>query len=412
MHSPNLAICLAAKIYCAALQELPQPLSDQSTPLSKPGDCEANSDSQTSVPLDTATQLIGNAVLHRSPRYSTTLIASTQASIAPPEPPPYTSAEFLLAAPENLNPGLAPPPPPTIPPPEEEPAKPPDSSGGDANAAQPLSIKLESVNLDFRNDASNVGQLNRIIEPTFKFSINDQFTVDVTTGLDFFSQAGFESIFNAPLRFNWQDEIGGFKVTAGGGVDLFDRLPPQPNFNASAAIPLFSTVTLTPTVEYGAYKPNAKTIQNQINALRFGANFYWQIDSHTSLAALVRLGVYNDGNFEQQVFSRFEHRIGSFSVALNLFSLVYKSDLSTQNGYFSPPDFLSYNGEISWQDSIFDFLSCRATASFGNQRLQGVWATAYTLQGFCAVQITPNISFNLGYSFNNKITTGGLNIKF
>ena len=257
-----------------------------------------------------------------------------------------------------------------------------------------------------------MGQLNRIVEPTFNFSINDEFTVEVTTGLNFFSQSGLDSVLNAPLRFNWKDEIGGFKVTAGGGVDLFDRLPPQPTFNASAAIPVFSTVTLTPTVEYGAYKPNAKTIGNQINALRFGTNFYWQIDSHTSLASLFRLGVYNDGNFEQQVFSRFEHRIGNFSVALNLFSLIYKNDLSTQSGYFSPPDFLAYNGEISWQDSIFDFLNCRATASFGNQRLQGVWATAYTLQGFCAVQITPNISFNLGYSLNNQITTGGLNIKF
>ena len=422
MFSSSLAICLAAKIYCSGFKELPQPLSYQSTtsPVQafaqkvQPGEYKAIGTSNIPRAKTSAQPICSDAIStpHHNFRPSRILIASVQSPDVPAESPPRTSAEFLLAAPQNLNPGLAPPPiPPPIPPPEE-PVKPPDSSGEGTSTAQPLSIKLESMDLNFRSDSSNVGQLNRIVEPTFNFNVNDEFSVAVTTGFNFFRQSGIRSVTNLPLRLNWEDEIGDFRVTAGGGVDLFDRLPPQPNFNASAAIPVFSTVTLTPTIEYGAYKPNAKTIENRINALRFGTNFYWQIDSHTSLSSLFRLGVYNDGNFEQQIFSRLEHRIGNFAVALNLFSLVYKNDLSLQSGYFSPHDFLVYNGEISWQDNIFDFLNCRVTGSFGNQRLQGVWATAYTLQGLCTVQINPNISFNLGYSLNNKITTGGVNIKF
>ena len=423
MFSSSLAICLATKISCVGFKELPQPLSYQPTTIAVQAftqkgqmeECKTSGTLKILARIKTSAQSIcsdANSTPHRNLSHSSVPIASLQSPI-PPESPPHTSAEFLLAAPQNLNPGLAPPPiPPPIPPPEVRPVKPPDSSGEGTSTAQPLSIKLESVDLNFRSDSSNVGQLNRTIEPTFNFNINDEFSVAVTTGFNFFRQSGIRSVTNLPVRLNWQGEIGDFRVTAGGGVDLFDRLPPQPNFNVSAAIPVFSTVTLTPTIEYGAYKPNAKTIENQINALRFGANLYWQIDSHTSLSSLLRLGVYNDGNFEQQSFSRLEHRIGNFAVALNLFSLVYKNDLSLQSGYFSPHDFLVYNGEISWQDSIFDFLNCRVIASFGNQRLQGIWATAYTLQGLCAVQITPDISFNLGYSLNNKTTTGGVNIKF
>jgi len=431
MFSSNLAACLAAKIYCSKLAEFPQPSSEQPSgqaiqvSLQKAQSLEyqpkntAKTSAQRPAPVSSDCSHIDSI-----PPQSDAPTDSAESLITPPESSSRTSAEFLLAAPENLNPGLAPPPPPP-PPLEVPPVNPSESPAKESNTSQPLSIILKSAHLNFRYNSSNFGQLNRIIEPTLDFSINDEFSIAVTTGFNFFDQPNGQSVTNVPLQFNWQDEIGDLKVTAGGGVDLFDRLPPQPNFNANVVIPVFSTATLNPIIEYGAYKFNAKTLENQINALRFGTNFYWQIEPHTSLFSSFRLGTYSDGNFEQQSFSRLEHRIGNFSVALNLFNWAYSQNLEQQSGYFSPGDFLVYNGEIAWQDDIFEFLNCRVAASIGNGRLEGNWSLSYTVQGLCAVKLSPNVSLDLGYNFsnvkdnltggsayNNQAITGGVNINF
>jgi hypothetical protein len=420
MFSPNLAVCLATSIYCSKLEESPQPLLPQLTisaavqaistvqaySLKSPPPAGKLRDAvNPSVQINDSTGLAHSGSDSIYPHFSAP-VTSGSALLPSPEPSPHTSAEFLLAAPQNFNPGLAPPPPP--PPPPEVPPNPPESSE-EPSISQPLVINLESVDLNFQDTSSNFGQSNHIIEPTFNFNINDEFSVAVTTGFDFFNQPNVRSVANVPLRFSWQDEIDDLKVTVGGGVDLFDRLPPQPNFSGSVAIPVFSTVTLTPVVEYGAYKFNAKTLENQITALRFGTSLYWQIDSDTSLFSLFRLGVYNDGNFEQQSFSRLERRIGNFSLALNLFNWVYRENLELQSGYFAPNDFLVYNGEIAWQDDIFDFLNCRAALSLGRGRLQGSWTSSSSVRGLCTVQISPEVSFNLGYSFSDvkdKLTGG------
>jgi hypothetical protein len=65
-----------------------------------------------------------------------------------------------------------------------------------------------------------------MIEPTFSFNINDEFSASLTTGLNLFNQPNVESVANIPIQLSWQDEIGDFKVTTGGGIDLFDRPPP------------------------------------------------------------------------------------------------------------------------------------------------------------------------------------------
>jgi hypothetical protein len=59
---------------------------------------------------------------------------------------------------------------------------------------------------------------------------------------------------------------------------------------------------------------------NQITVLRFGSNIYWQVELKSSLYSSLRLGSYNDRNFEGQSFSRLARNFGQFSVADNLFN--------------------------------------------------------------------------------------------
>jgi hypothetical protein len=110
------------------------------------------------------------------------------------------------------------------------------------------------------------------------------------------------------------------------------------------------------------------------------------------------VGLYNDGNQEWQSFSRLEQKIGQFYLAANLFTWSYQEDLETQNGYFSPPDFLVYNAEIGWEGDVFDFLSCRLAATVGRQRLDGEFDNANGYEARCTAQISPNVeAFVIGH---------------
>ena len=103
-----------------------------------------------------------------------------------------------------------------------------------------------------------------------------------------------------------------------------------------------------------------------------------------------------------------KHRLGQFSVAANLFNWRYQEDAELRSGYFSPPNFLVYNGEIAWTGDVFDFLNCRLAGSFGNHRLQGAWTTAYSYQARCTAQLAPQIEADIGYAFSNvRNRTGG-----
>jgi hypothetical protein len=161
---------------------------------------------------------------------------------------------------------------------------------------------------------------------------------------------------------------------------------------------------VTGVLEQGSYKANARTLENQITTWRFGPNLYWQIDRKTSLFSSLRVGLYNDGNSEIQSFSRLERKFGQFHAAANLFSWDVRKDMQAQSGYFSPPNFLVYNGEIGWEGKPFDFLRCRLTANLGGQRLKDVTTTGYSYQGLCTTKITPSIELDLGYTASNIFT--------
>src|SRR5919202_101010 len=281
---------------------------------------------------------------------------------------PIKPLPMQIAAPENFNPGLRLPPPP--PQPSAQPSPPPTATESVTPA-----IKLEGLTTDFRRDSDNFEQHHLFLEETAQFRLRNGNRLRFKTGFNSFEQREFESVTNIPLHVEWEGKINQVTVAVGGGVDLFDRLPTALNFNARVEAPfgtkvspsgqLRSGVMVSADVEQGPYKFNAQTLDRQITAWRFGPSLYWQIDPNTSLYSSLHLGSYNDGNFEQQSFSRLEHKFGQFSVAANLFNWNYTRDVEKTSGYFSPPDFLVYNGEVGWEGNVIENLRCRLAATVG-----------------------------------------------
>jgi hypothetical protein len=321
-------------------------------------------------------------------------------AVPPPANPPLAlaidssqAADLLGAAPENLNPGLYVPPPASPPP-----ALPPDSPAAfDPNA--PL-WQIETLTVDFRDDLNNFGRGNRIVEPTVTGRLPNGDRVSFSTGFNTFTQPAVDQVFNVPVRAAWTRRMGDFTTTLGAGVDIFNRLPLALNFTANTSVPIGSSATLSLNLDQGPYKFNATTLQNQITAWRYGPNLFWQITPDTSLFSQLRLGHFNDGNWEQQSFSRLEHRLGDFTLAANLFNWRFGRDVEATSGYFSPPDFLVANAELAWRGQLFEDVTCRAAATLGPQRLIGQWSFTYGYEAICTAQFN-QVALDLGYAFSN-----------
>lgn len=313
---------------------------------------------------------------------------------------------ILIAAPENFNPELRQPPPPAPAPPEPPPIL--DETTPETEPSEPFMV-LENLETDFRSDFDNFDQSNTIFEPRLQFSLPNDQRISFRTGYNTFSQSNIETVTNIPLQIGWEGKLGDFTLQVAGGIDFYNRLPVSPSLNARLDAPIFNNINidgelesglvLSGIVEQGAAKFNAETLENQISAWRVGTNLYWQIDSNTSFFTLYRWGFYSDRNYEQQSFSRLERKFGSFNVAANLFILSYSNDPG--NGYFSPSDFLVYNGEVGWEDDIFEFLRCRLAVTLGQQRLSGEFDNALTYQTRCRVKFSRTVEVDLGYTYSN-----------
>ncbi|MDZ8070831.1 MAG: hypothetical protein RMY64_35335 [Nostoc sp. DedQUE08] len=369
-----------------------------------------------------------------------TTVNSESAQYSKPLPYRLKPTPILLAAPENFNPDLRLPPslpeppqqnssprslpeppqqnssPRSLPEPPQQNSSPPTT----ATEAKTPDAVLESIDTDYHYETDNFGQTNFFLEPTAQFRLRNGNKIFFKTGFNFFEQRGVESITNFPLQVGWQGKIGQLTLQTAAGVDVFNRLPTAINLNVKVDAPissprvsssgrLLSAAIISGNLEQGPYKSNARTLDNQITAWRFGPDLYWQIDRNTSLFSSLRLGNYNDGNSEVQSFSRLERKFGQFSLAANLFTWSYDRDLERTSGYFSPPDFLVYNGEVAWEGDIANFLRCRLAANLGRQRLKGEFDNANTYQTRCTVKLSPSIEADLGYSFSNvrNQETGG-----
>ena len=351
------------------------------------------------------------------------------------------SIPVLIAAPENFNPQLKL----TsqqVSPPQAQPTSTVQPISQPTSTAQPTSntpvrpaFILESIQTGFRRDMNSSQQESQTIEPVFQFRLFNGEKIKLKTAFNKLSQPKFASITNIPLQLGWEGKTGKYTLKLGAGIDLFNRLPTALNFNAQIDRPiavklnpdysLKSGLFLSAVVEQGPYKTSVKTLENQITAMRSGFNTFWQIDPNTSFFGSYRVGLYNDGNFEQQIFNRLEHKWGEFWFAGNVFAWNYTSDRQESSGYFSPVSSLVYNSEIGWGKNIFPFLNCRLNTTWGRQRINGDKNGGTGYQARCTLKMSPNIALDLGYSlgkshnlmtgeslYNNQTLTGQLQIKF
>ncbi len=316
----------------------------------------------------------------------------------------------LIAGADNFNPDLKLSPPKEnipIPPPPSPPARSPLPSGTNADPGSgeklstvgaPFAV-LEGLQPNIHIDRNNSGQINQTIESTAILRLNNGDRLFLTTGNNTYEQPGVKTVTNIPLGIDWETKINDLKVRSGVGVDIFSGST-TPNFNLKVDYPLMTGLTVSADLQQGAYKFNAKTIGNQISALRYGSSIFWQLDKDTSLFSSLKLGSYSDRNQEQQSFSRIERKFGEFSVAGNLFTWNYQNP--TDKGYFAPSAFLVYTGEIAWEGSVIrDVLRCRLSASLGGQYVSAQNSDAGGYQTKCTAKISPQIEADLGYSFSN-----------
>ena len=253
---------------------------------------------------------------------------------------------------------------------------------------------------DFRNDRNNFGQSNQSIQQTVRFRINNSDTVQqVQTGFNSFEQRNFDNLNNIPIQLGIEGRIDPVSIRGSVGADLFDRLPAVPRVSTEISTQILPKVSLSGVVDYGAYKSNVQTLENKITAIQLGSNLYWQIDRHTGLFSLYRWGSYNDGNHEQQFLIKLERQLGQFFIAGSVFNWSYEKD--PQNGYFAPPDFLVYAGEVGWEGNLFEPLKCRLSSTLGYQRLLGEFTNANTYQGRCTARFSPTFEADLGYGYSN-----------
>jgi hypothetical protein len=288
---------------------------------------------------------------------------------------------------------------------------PPETLSTPEYSPQPERIKLESLTTDLKYDSDNT-RTNRITEPTAQFKLPNGDRIQVKSGWNTFEQTGIQTIQNFPIQTNWVKQLGENTLKVGGGLDVFNRLPIQPRLQAEIEVPIGTERSSKGQLnrgaifklgsEYGPYKFNAKTLENGINVLHIKPQVYWQIDPKTSLYSHYKLGVYNDGNVEHQTFSRIERKIGNAYIAGNLFTWNYKTDNELSKGYFSPQQFLTYSGEIGWDQKITDNLSCRVSTALGQQSLNGQSSQTNQYNARCNAKLSPNMSLDLGYGLSNE----------
>lgn len=329
--------------------------------------------------------------------------AESSLKLTLPIPQPY-----IIAAPENFDPllKLPPPPPPTAPSVNlEAPVETSEDKPSTPN------FVIESITPNFSVTRNSTGQINQFIEQTMVLRTAKGDRIKLKTGYNSFQNRGIQTINNIPIQLGWEGKIGTVNLGIDGGIELFNRLSPAPSLaldinstlssHVNSEGKLQSLLVVSGALEYEPYKFNAKTLENQIQFLRFRPSVYWQISPTLSFLSFAQIGSFNDGNREFQSFSRLEKKIGQFSLAANLFNWSFSQNLESSSGYFSPPDFLVYNAEIAWQANITKFLQCKLSGSLGEQRLNRERSNARVYQAVCTVKLSSKLEADLGYTNSN-----------
>ncbi len=279
---------------------------------------------------------------------------------------------------------------------------------------QPLIDRQHPEALAIRNDIQAITAVSEVeadgigaqessfsISQTLRFRLDDGPTRQIVhLGYTNFNQNNFSPIGNTTLQVGVEGQINALQLTGTAGVDWFSRLPAAPTLGLRLSTPLASDLTFTGNLRYGRYKENVATLENQISAFRVEPTLYWQIDPATSLFLFYGAGFYNDGNLEHQASLSLDRQLGDFFVSAFLFYWSFASD--PQTGYFSPPRYLLYSGELGWRGNITEQLNCRISATLENQVFSGTSELANTYHTDCGLTLSPALVFDLGYQYSTN----------
>jgi hypothetical protein len=268
--------------------------------------------------------------------------------------------------------------------------------------------KLEELQTDFRveSDKFTKGQFQVIFDSSLNFKVDDLNRFSIGSGSGYFEHPDVDPIWNVPLKLTWQRRFKPLNVEVGAGVDLFDRLPATPNVNLKLDRSLFKGFGLSLFAEHSVWKPSAKILEDQIMVTQIGPGFYWQIDPKSYLFGSARWGGLSDGNQRFVSFGRYERKMGPVVVGANIFALSFQKDRDER--YFSPPDFLSYNGELGLEGRLFQGLKCRLSGSYGFSRDRGETKPDTNITTRCQVESSQKSNIDFGYNFG----LGTFDVKF
>jgi hypothetical protein len=269
-------------------------------------------------------------------------------------------------------------------------------------------IKLEELQTEFRveSDKFTKGQFQVIFDSSLNFKVDDLNRFSIGSGSGYFEHPDVDPIWNVPLKLTWQRRFQPVNVEVGAGVDLFDRLPATPNLNLKLDRSLFKGFGLSLFAEHSVWKPSAKILEDQIMVTQIGPGFYWQIDPKSYLFGSARWGGLSDGNQRFVSFGRYERKMGPVVVGANIFALSFQKDRDER--YFSPPDFLSYNGELGLEGRLFQGLKCRLSGSYGFSRDRGETKPDTNITTRCQVESSQKSNIDFGYNFG----LGTFDVKF
>jgi tetratricopeptide (TPR) repeat protein len=254
---------------------------------------------------------------------------------------------------------------------------------------------------DFRADGIGAQESSFGLNQGVRFRIDDGPTrQSVRVSYTTFTQQNLETLGNTTLEVGIEGRVNALNLSGTLGVDRFSRLPAIPRLGFSLSTPLATNLTFTGNLRYGAYRENVATLENQITAFQVEPTLYWQIDPKTSLFLFYKTGFYSDGNLEHQASLSLDRQFGNFFASAFVFYWSFAND--PQTGYFAPPNFMLYSGELGWRGNLTEQLDCRLSASIESQVFADTSEGVNTYRASCGLAASPTLSFNFGYQYSTN----------
>jgi len=267
-------------------------------------------------------------------------------------------------------------------------------------------IRTIRADTEFRWRFTNNGEESQLLQQTIRFPVSGSDLIPtVRLGFTNFEQSGFDPLQNYWLDLGIETRFAPYSLQAFIGADLFSREAPSFRFNSAINVAVSPNLSLGANLRYGAYKENVQALENQVMAFRAEPTLYWEIGQDTSLFLSYTLGLYSDGNRENQALLYLRQELGNFYLAGTLLYWSYADDFN--NGYFAPPDYFLYLGEVGWQGRIFEPLECQISAALGRQQYDETSDRSYVVRSRCTITFSESTQLDLSYSLTNSARLQG-----